>query len=66
MTFKDLLVKKGMSGYQFAKKAQIHQPAVSKFVTGKRDPLGMSLNSAARAAAALDMTIQEFYDTLKK
>lgn len=64
MNFKELLESKEMTGYRFAKNSGIHQPAVSKFVTGKRDPLRMSLRSAKRAADTLDMTLDEFFETL--
>ncbi|NLW29445.1 MAG: helix-turn-helix transcriptional regulator [Erysipelothrix sp.] len=66
MNFKELLKSKGLSGYAFAKKSDIHQPAVSKFVTGKRDPLNMSVYSAKRAASVLGMSLDEFYDSLDK
>ncbi len=66
MNFKELLKSKGLSGYSFAKKSDIHQPAVSKFVTGKRDPLNMSVYSAKRAAAVLGMSLDEFYESLDK
>lgn len=64
MKFKDLLESKQMTGYRFAKNSGIHQPAVSKFVTGKRDPLRMSLRSAKRAAETFDMTLDEFFEAL--
>ena len=66
MNFKELLKSKGLSGYSFAKKSDIHQPAVSKFVTGKRDPLNMSVYSGKRAAAVLGMSLDEFYESLDK
>ncbi len=66
MTFKELLKLKGFTGYRIAKEAQIHQPAISQMVTNKRDPLNMSVYAAKRAASALGMSLDDFYDALDK
>lgn len=64
MTFKELLASRNMTGYRFAKLSGIHQPAVSSLVTGRRDPLNMRVYTCKKAADALGMTLEEYYNIL--
>lgn len=66
MTLKKMLEDRDMSGYRFAQLSKIHLPAVYALINGKRDPLKMTVYSAKRAADALDVSLDEFYELFNK
>lgn len=66
MTLKKMLEERNMSGYRFSQLSGIHLPAVYALINGKRDPLKMTVYSAKRAAEALEITLDEFFDALDK
>lgn len=66
MTLKKMLEERNMSGYRFSQLTGIHLPAVYALINGKRDPLKMTVYSAKRAAEALEITLDEFFDALDK
>lgn len=61
-----MLEERNMSGYRFSQLSGIHLPAVYALINGKRDPLKMTVYSAKRAAEALEITLDEFFDALDK
>lgn len=61
-----MLEERNMSGYRFSQLTGIHLPAVYALINGKRDPLKMTVYSAKRAAEALEITLDEFFDALDK
>lgn len=65
MTLKKMLEDRGMSGYRFSQLSGIHLPAVYALINGKRDPLKMRVYSAKRAADALEISLDEFYNAFE-
>lgn len=61
---KELLQRKGVSGYRLAKDAGLSQSIVAQWVTGDKDPRAMKLETAARVAKALGMSIDELWKAL--
>ena len=65
MTFKELLQHHNISGYELAKKSGVSQSTIASWVSGTRNPLKMSLETATALGATLGMTIDEIYFFLK-
>lgn len=65
MTFKELLQKHNISGYELAKKSGASQSTISAWVNGSRNPFKMSLETAYSICSALGITIDELYYSLQ-
>ena len=66
MTFKELLEKHNMSGYELAKKSGSSQSTISAWVSGSRNPFKMSLETANSISSTLGITIDELYSSLNE
>lgn len=65
MTFKELLKKQGVTGYELDKRTRIGISPAYLLVSGKKNPLRMTLSMSAKVASAIGLTLEEYYLALK-
>lgn len=65
MTFKELLAKQGITGYELDKRTRLGISPAYLLVSGKKNPLRMTLSMSAKVAEALNMTLDQYYEALK-
>lgn len=62
--FKSLLDDKGISSNKLAKQSGVSQPIISQWTNGVRNPLGMSIDNAAKISKALGIKIDDLYEAI--
>lgn len=60
-----IMKEHGVSGYRLAKDSGISQSLIARWVTGERDPKGMSIENASKIAKVLKITIDELWEAIK-
>ena len=64
--FKQLLIKHNISGYKLAKLSGVSQSLISEWTTQSKNPLMMSLEIANKISKALNINLDQLYETLSK
>lgn len=64
MTFKELLQKANMTGYELDKKTRIGISPAYMLISGQKNPLTMRLDTTKKIADALAVTLDEYYHLL--